>query len=302
MRAALWMPWLSGICRQWKHAHHYYCADRDCRFSRRTWSGARWRNHNIRLQGSPYCIPECFERAAREFFAEAGTAASSPVRAGHRIPLGLLLLSRGQITAGQLRVALQANDANHDSRLGEYLVKLGLVSESQVMAALGLQWACPVLASVPVPNQGCARLLPYRLLKHFRMMPVHYVAATRILRIAFCDGIDHTALYAIECMLDCRTEACLINRNTMTQALAGAVSGARPIEQMFEGTADPIEMARITVSYAQQMGAREVRVAGCGDYVWVRLVGGREVGDLLFQRSVCTPRSGTVGHRLPAAG
>lgn len=288
MSAPSWPPWLSGMRRQWEIAHPA-CALDSCTRRPRLWSHASWRNHSIRLQSLSYCATDCFEKAAQDRFVDACSAGPSPARQAHRIPLGLLLLSRGQLTPAQLQAALEAQRAGEPRRLGEWLIELGFISESQVTAGLGLQWACPVLTSLATPSPGCIRLLPYRLLEYLRMMPVHYAAATQVLHVAFCDGIDHTILYAIERMLDCRTEACLVGRSSMTKALESTASAARPAERMFAGTEDPLEMARITSGYAQQMGAREVRIEGCGDHLWVRLVAETDVANLLFRRRSTAP-------------
>ena len=123
-------------------------------------------------------------------------------------------------------------------------------------------------------DSGCERLLPYRLLEHFRMLPVQFVAATRIFCVAFCDGIDYTALYAIEQMLDCRTEPCLISRSSMDRELERMGHEARAGDLLFESWRDPAAMAQVTCGYARKLGAEQVRIVGCGEYIWVRLESG----------------------------
>lgn len=234
------------------------------------------------LQESRYCAPQCFENAARQRFAEIYRNGVSAHPVQHRIPLGLLMLSRGQLTNHQLRSALEAQHSNGRHRLGEWLEKLGFATEEQVTAALGLQWACPVLA----PNAtlaDCAGMLPYRLLESSRMFPVQFVKATRTLYMAFSDGIDYPALCALEQMLECRTEACLISRSSMDRALEQMGHQRRPGDLLFEGWRDAAEMARITCSYALKLGTARVRVVGCGRHIWVRLEDEDNVTHLLFR-------------------
>jgi Type II secretion system (T2SS), protein E, N-terminal domain len=278
-----WGAWLSNVRGYWD------CGEGGCNVRRRMWRRTGWWNSRIRLQGSCYCAPQCFENAARQCFSAACTSAvgASPVQ--HRIPLGLLMLSRGQVTGGQLRTALDAQQASGRHRIGEWLEKLGFASEQQVTTALALQWACPVLAWKAPRDAGCARMLPYRLLERFRMLPVQFVPATRVFYIAFCDGIDYTALYAIEQMLDCRTEACLINRSSMDRELERMGHEARAGDLLFESWRDPAAMARITCSYALKLGAEQVRIVGCGEYIWVRLDAGRQVSTLLFRHPSVVP-------------
>jgi len=236
------------------------------------------------MQGQFFCAPQCFELAARQSFVRL-LANPSPVQTvRHRIPLGLVMLSRGQLTNRQLRLALEAQQDDRNRRLGEWLEKLGFATEQQVTAALGLQWACPVLADSSKRDRDCARLLPYRLLESFRMLPIQFVEATRTFYFAFSEGIDYPALYAVEQMLDCRAEACLLSRRALDAALEQIAREAGRRDLLFEGWRDASEMARITASYVLKLGMKEARMAGCGDYIWVRLRLGLEGTNLLFRR------------------
>jgi hypothetical protein len=248
-----------------------------------------WWHGRIQLRGFSYCAPQCFENAARVCFSHACASAIAPSPFQHRVPLGLLMLSRGQLTHAQLRAALEAQSANRHRRIGEWLEQLGFATEQQVTAALGLQWACPVLGWKPPHDFTCGRMLPYRLLEHFRMLPVQFVAATRIFYLAFCDGIDYSALYAIEQMLDCRTQACLISRRNMDQELERMGHEARSGDLLFESWRDPAAMAEITCGYALKFGAEQVRIVSCGEYIWVRLEAKREFATLLFRHPLTAP-------------
>jgi Type II secretion system (T2SS), protein E, N-terminal domain len=283
-----WGARLSDARSRWQRAHPR-CAQRDCNLARRLWHRISWWHGSIRLRGSSYCARQCFEKAARESFADAcaPVVAASPAR--HRVPLGLLMLSRGQLTHWQLQTALAAQRGSGHRRIGEWLEELGFASEAQVTAALGLQWACPVLAWRAPRDSACVRMLPLRLLERVRMLPVQFVAATRTFYVAFCDGIDYTALYAIEQMLDCRTEACLVGRSSMDRELERMGHESRGGDLLFESWRAPAAMAQITCGYALKAGAEEVRIVGCGEYVWVRLEAGRKVSTLLFRRPVVAP-------------
>jgi hypothetical protein len=289
-----WGAWLSGVRIHWGQAHSR-CAGRGCNLRRRIWRRIGNWHGSIRLRGSRYCAPHCFENAAGKYFSEVCTsaAAASPVR--HRIPLGLLMLSRGLLTHAQLQTALHAQQVNGCYRIGEWLEKLGFATEQQVTTALGLQWACPVLAWKAPRDAGGMRMLPYRLLKHFHMLPVQFVAATRIFYVAFCDGIDYTALYAIEQMLDCRTRACLISRSSMDRELERMGHQNRAGDLLFESWRDSPAMAHLTCTYALRLGAEEARIVGCGDYIWVRLMSGDEATTLLFRHPLVAPHQEDVG-------
>jgi hypothetical protein len=212
-----------------------------------------------------------------------------PVR--HRVPLGLLMISRGQLTNPQLRSALEAQRGNGRQRLGEWLQQLGFATEQQITAALAQQWACPVLTAKASCDPACLRLLPYYLLETSRILPVQFVPSTRIFHLAFCDGIDYSTLYAIEQMLDCRTQVCLATRSTVGQALQLIGHERRPGELLFEGWRDASEMARITCGYVLKLGAEKVQLVRCSGFIWARLSTGSDVANLLFHRPAEAPQT-----------
>jgi len=244
-----------------------------------------WPGHGIRLQQRWYCSPQCFESAARQCFARVLSTVSLEPHVQHRIPLGLVLLSRGYISNAQLRRALQAQRERGGRRIGEWLEEMGFATESQVTAAMGLQWACPVLPDAAVAAADLAAILPLRLLEDFRMLPV-YFSRERLLYMAFSEGVDYTVLYAIEQALDCRTEACLAGRTAVKAVFEQLRHQRRPTDFLFEGRRDSTEMARITCGCAIKLGASHVRILVCGEFVWVRLTGELDPANILFQRDI----------------
>ncbi len=130
------------------------------------------RGQGIDLQGSWYCSPPCFEAAARRYFQRSAVSLRMNPRLQHRVPLGLLMLSRGQLDNRQLRAGLLKQQSD-GVKLGTCLEKLGFVTEQQITAALGLQWACPVVPPVVAAELDCARMVPLALMQEFRMLPIH---------------------------------------------------------------------------------------------------------------------------------
>jgi hypothetical protein len=41
-------------------------------------------------------------------------------------------------------------------------------------------------------------------------------------------------------------------------------------------------MTRIASGYAAKLGADDLRIAGCGEYIWVRMEGRKDSANLLF--------------------
>lgn len=216
-------------------------------------------------------MPGCMERALREAMQKTGPATQANL-SGHRIPLGLVLLSRRQLTAEQLQTALAAQQAAGRGRIGEWLQAMGFVSEWQVTAALARQWSCPVLqTNTSMLHPVLIPEVPLRLMDSFHMMPVSFVAATATLHIAFGTGVDYSVLYAIEQMLDCRTQPCMVSPTLLRESLLALDEYHPATEVVFDRVSSVAECVDIVSNYAVRVAACEIRLASCQPYSWVRL-------------------------------
>ena len=249
------------------------------------------RSGGVRLQGARYCRTECLELALVEFLGRARPVSRRAAIASHRIPLGLLLLSRQQLTPAQLRTALRAQRVASrgkgkskgesgnakEKKIGIWLQELGYATEQQVTAALACQWSCPVLRSGPgVLGSGRFSPIPFSsipvlLMESFQMMPVELVESTGTLLIAFSEGVDYTLLYAIEQMLGYRTEACLVSPHTLQKSLQAQARHQGSTDVVFDRVEDLGECAHIIGNYSAKIKAEEVRLARCGEHLWIRL-------------------------------
>jgi hypothetical protein len=280
------------------------CGARECAHRGSVWSRLRRRHIRVRLHGVPYCMPECLEPALHA--ALRTTQPAAPQKRGtHRIPLGLQLLSRKQVTESQLREALAGQRATGRGRIGDWLLEMGFASEQQITAALARQWSSPVLQTRTSPlNPALVPQIPKLLLNRFQMVPVSFVAATASLHIAFADRVDHSVLYAIERMLDCRTEHCVIPPTLLRESLLALGEGRSSADFVFECVSSMAELVSIVSNYAVRVSAREIRVATCSPYNWVRLecTSGQTLNLLL--RIPADPRSCTSASSIdddPAA-
>lgn len=248
------------------------CGYADCVHARSPWGRIRRRSWGVFLKGTRYCQSGCLELALKEVLEGARPVPQRAAVASHRIPLGLLLLSRQQLAACDLRTALEAQRTAGRGRIGEWLQQLGFATESQITAALARQWSCPVLRT-RLGTIGASRFppIPLLLLEAFQMIPVDLVQSTGTLLIAFSEGIDYTVLYAIEQMLGYRTEACLVCPSSLQKSLQALARHRESRDVVFDRVKDAEECARIIGSYAANLPAREVRLAQCGEHLWIRL-------------------------------
>jgi len=259
------------------------CANRECIQTRNVWRRLHKRTAKVLFDGSWYCVDGCLDLPldlALHHLHPASQRQPSP----HRIPLGLLLLSRQQLTAEQLRAGLEAQQNAGHGKLGQWLQTLGFVTEQQVTAAVARQWSCPVLRTPPEAlslRRGPA--IPLTLLRHFLMFPVDYVQATSTLHLAFGEGIDYRVLYAIEQMIGCRTEPCMALPSLLRQKLQAVAGHRGEREMVFDRASDPAEFIPIIRSYCVRVCASEVRVVSCGSHLWARLLrAGTHLVDLLL--------------------
>lgn len=253
------------------------CADRSCLHTQTLWRRICKKRTGVIVQGLRYCQDECLERALISALRRArGT--TTPTTVPHRIPLGLLLLSRQQITVEQLRAGLIEQRAAGRGRIGEWLQTLGFVTEHEVTAALARQWCCPILRrhTMNLTSQKSVGYrspqIPATLLESFVMIPVDYVEATATLHLAFAEGVDYTVLYAIEQMVGCHTEFCMAAPSFVRRELQALAGHRLETEVVFELLADSAEVARIIRSYCLQLSASEIRLTACGPHLWVRLL------------------------------
>lgn len=269
---------MSTRLQSWKAAGKDYwetlaplCGYGGCVHARSRWRRMR-RRRGVRMKGARYCQTECLELALIEALESVRPIPQRTAGASHRIPLGLLLLSRQQLAAPDLRTALEAQRLAGRGKIGEWLQHLGFATESQVTAALARQWSCPVLRTT-LGTIGASRFpaIPILLLEAFQMMPVELVDATGTLLVAFSEGIDYTILYAIEQMLGYHTEACLVCPSTLRKNLQALARLRRSTDVVFDRVKDAGECARIIGSYAAKIKAQEIRFAQCGEHLWIRL-------------------------------
>ena len=240
------------------------------------------RSDGITLNGEWYCSLECLESSVTTALHAMRSASTRRfVRALNRMPLGLMLLQRGEISSRQLRKALQLH-ASTGQRVGECLLQIRATSETAITTAVATQWACAVFPSGSI-QPGAAELIPRALSLHHRMLPVHFAPASSSLFIAFSQRVDHTVLYAVEQILGLRTVPCLIEDSILADHIEARRELQTPSEIVVDTSSEPAEAAGIVRSYARQLRALSLRFVNCGEYRWFRIAGERGHTDLLFR-------------------
>jgi hypothetical protein len=181
-------------------------------------------------------------------------------------------------------------------KIGEWIEKLGFATEQDVTTALALQWGCPVASSLDLAALQPFGNIPLPILETFQMLPFNYVASTNTLYLAFGERVDHAALYAVEKILDCRTQPCVAGRQSIARQLDAMGQMPRLHDVEFGPMNDLAEMARIASSYTARLTPEQVRLSRIGRFIWLRLDVNR------YMRSKTRSLATNLIFRLAAAG
>ena len=274
--APAWVAGLKVVTSKCEHCHRSMAL--------RSFSA---RKAGIKMGSGWYCSSSCFTAGAERKFSEMLKPSPERTARFSRMPLGLSLINRGLLTRIQFKEAVD-EQKEAGGEIGELLVRHGSVSEEQVTSVLAALWGCPVF-SVPkqVPPSGVH--IPSALIRLYSAIPLHYVAATRLLLVGFVHGIEYGLLYAIEQITGCKTQPCFVTPSdfqsqmqhmTLVEERLGAIV---PRELNVESAEDPAEMASILCGYGVDLEAEEATIGRCMEFVWARLKSGPREFDLLFK-------------------
>jgi hypothetical protein len=246
----------------------------------------------IRVGKLWYCSADCFAMAARAPLADLCGRRVTEMPRSPRMSLGLVMLSKGQLTAEQLRKAVvQSEVAGED--LEAALVRLGLASEKQLTASRAAQWGYPVFAQDQVGHLVEADI-PRVLLDACSAVPLHYSATAKRMLLGFVTRIDHSFLESMERVTGCRAEPCFITPTDFDEQMERITSPQDYEDVLVDEPGTPDRMARTVGRYAVEVGATEAFFTQCKGYVWVRVAGKRGRTDITFRISSVASGAGTT--------
>ena len=236
----------------------------------------------VRIFDEWICGPDCLEFALRERLSGV-SAAARPVQAPRpaRVPLGLMLFSRGCLSEEQFRTALEAH-RNSGARVGDIALQFGFVNEEQVAAALASQWGYPVFSFKNAAPE-LPLLVPVRLMELHQMLPVQFLDGTRKLLIGFATRVEFGVLQGVERMLDCVASPCFVTAGDFRSRVRQFSGNRNESELVFDHPSSHLEIAHILRSYSLQIHAEDVRYAVCREHLWARLTSPEQQLDLLFK-------------------
>lgn len=222
------------------------------------------------LDGEWACSPACMREIVHAAVSrEAGERTVSPTAHQHRVPFGLVLLSRGIITQEQLKKALDAQRKAGVGRLGEWLLRQKAIDEEHIAHALSAQWNCPVLTGVSHDCAAMSSAFPRLLVDTFGAIPIR-MAGRAILYVAFEDRIDRCLVLAIERMLDLKVEPGVLRDSEFSLARQAILRAPFPKTRLLE-VADMRGLVHAVAAVLEERKPARSRILRAGDYFWLRM-------------------------------
>ncbi len=147
---------------------------------------------------------------------------------GH-FKLGEVLLQQGLINDSQLREAIQVQK-KESGRIGEILIKLGFLTEEDIVAALGSQLNIPHASNQnnllnSNTNQNLDKIVPYDFAKTNLVLPLNKVENT--LTCAIVDPLDLLMLDNLRMISGCELSLVLATRSDLMTAIQNFYTLAR---------------------------------------------------------------------------
>ena len=233
-----------------------------------------WRSRQVpAFEGRWACSPACMgELVAAAVRREMDGSDVAPAPHAHRVPLGLLLLERGRITPAQLRAAVEGQknaDPGETLRLGEWLLRSGVLSERALTQARSAQWNCPVFSLANDRPGELAAAMPAFLAEAFGALPIR-TSAGKLLYVAFTGQLDRTLSYALERMTGLRVVAGIAADAEFAAAREKFLAAPGPRTRFVEAASSWVLVRTLTkvLETARPVEARLVRIH---EHFWLRI-------------------------------
>jgi type IV pilus assembly protein PilB len=156
------------------------------------------------------------------------------------VRLGELLVSKGLITTRQLDNALQ-DQKTSGSKLGTSLVKLGFITEKQLVSFLSKHYGVPAidLAEVEVDPEAI-KLIPADVVYKYQALPIKRVGGT--LRVAMSDPSNILAIDDIKFLTSCHVEVFVSTESAIKVAIDRHYDPSSTISDMMGQISDEEKM------------------------------------------------------------
>ena len=285
---------LPARLRRWLRSLIVECSTPSCRGFHLSHPLLR-RLPGIFLNQGWYCSQACVREALEHRVEARRRTAVTDLRQPPRMPLHLVLLAGGRVTEEQLAEARRVQDRvqasgergldpqrdrkpNRKPDLGDALVQLGYALEEEVAAARAKEAGYPFYGgdAHPIPP---GYHLPSTLLRRSGAAPVHYNPVSRRLLVGFVYRVDSSLLQAVEQVIACRADACIISPSCWSRCMA---TGPQPHQEVHKRASSQRLIVDLIVEEALLSHADRIAIGLTGTALWARLEGDRRARDLVI--------------------
>jgi len=197
--------------------------------------------------------------------------------------LGELLIKEGVITTAQLEQAINLQ-RKESGRLGEILIKLGMIKEDQMVVVLGKQLNIPYFSLGtgmlnPVKEMGLEQLIPYEFAAKNSVIPIS--RTLRSLTVALSDPLDIMLMDNIKQVTGCQINPVIATKTDITKAIEQFYGKSAMLDDAVSASYDQgaVEMGLVDGSENQELSLDKL-VARAEEAPVVKLV------DLIIHQAI----------------
>lgn len=198
--------------------------------------------------------------------------------------LGELLVKEGLINASQLEKAMSVQ-RQEGGRLGEILVKLGMVKEDQMVAVLGKQLSVPYFSLgtgmlKPATDQGLDRLIPHDFALRNSVLPLS--RTLKSLTVAMSDPLDLVLIDNLRKLTACEVNPVIATKTDISKAIEDFYGKSAMFTAAVEASYDisGVEAPSIEIEVAEQELSLDKLIARAEEAPVVKLV------DLIIRQAI----------------
>jgi hypothetical protein len=180
-----------------------------------------------------------------------------------RMPLGLILLSRGWITHRELQDALTAQRSAGSGRIGEWLGRLHGTSEATIAKAMGIQWNCAVLRSGTPGIEFTTSLIPAFLCRRYGLALLRQ-RQDEVFYLAGKYRAEQAASRAVEHMLGAPVQAAFLEDSAWNSAGSDA-------DDSVESDAGRDGIAACIAERVERSRPANARLVRIHHHLWLRM-------------------------------
>jgi type IV pilus assembly protein PilB len=163
--------------------------------------------------------------------------------------LGEMLIDGGLLTEEQLKQAVVEHKRNA-IKLGEYLVREGIVSSSEIVSLVSQQLVIEKYRPEAYPiDISLSAVIPLEMCQKYQLVPIE--RTSHLLKIAMTDPMDINALDAIEVHTNIEVEAAICTYQELNQLISSLYGTYSAIGGVLDGMSEmQIESAQDTEAAA----------------------------------------------------